>query len=902
MKPFWWKLTLSGMTSLLQAVLLFYAFSATASFRSPRVVNPYTNTSPSGRFICEVDPSDIYGRGEAKYRLVQDGSVIWEGVKPFTLVCSAVTDEGVVAGYGYTYGENGTSERGYKAGVGDFVIAMVEPTGRLRVHESVTRERSGFLHDLPNPLARGIILDGPGNRFIVRVRDPDLNRSKESWWVYEIASGKSLGKIELSAGDGGTASPIRAVSIKGTPLILVQYWRYEHPDSNARFALLDSALKEIWSVTWRRDYNIEGDEAAQDRLRNKIWAESAILDAGKSNRFVLFSAKRSEAVSFTVQPDKGDDDRWQVTELERKKHTPTPDTVEEPLPFKREALKFLGSFSLDDSHPMEEEVFRNVIGFGFDGSGRVNLLRRGKNDEYRLALVETNGQLIREVTLPKLARPNLTQVRFAWTAKDRWIIMLSELGPEKKTFAWWLNAPAGELKALSGFTAPAVESVAGTADGGFVALCTHRYKYTMEDELIAFDQFGKVRWRVKQDYQNEQALFSPEDITFTTHGQVAVLDKIRRSIQYFDINGAFIKSIDLEKSWARKPNYPTEISPEPDGGVLVHDFQGSPPVVRMNPEGKVVSQFSLKHADGRAIDPTYGVRVSPTGRVWACDGASLVRVTEEGVADLVLGSMPGSATLGRIACLTVDQNGKLYAADERSGEVHVFDQAGKRLRVCTPLNSDFAKKLIMGDIAVNQQGEVFLSGGNSFPEKATYVHFDPSGARVGAKTLGLDTVRERWYPLPANNRILAVAYQAAFIVGEDGNVQRKIQRRPDGNWLEYPKSASIAPDGSFAIVSGNSLGGPRFFVNLYSADGEPIRTIVLPTNCVEHCFAYTGKYLVTCTESAICLFTSLGEPVLSFEYPLEKLNSHWSSYSTKNGRELWLVSEWFKKVCRFELP
>ncbi len=905
MKPSWRIAIFSGTRGLLQAALFFYAnFCATASFDFPRVVNPYTNASPSGKFTCEVDPTDIYGRGDGKYRLIKNDSVIWEGVKPFTLVQSAVTDEGVVAGYGYTYGENGFSDGGHKAGAGDFVVAIIDPTGGLRVHETVSRQESRFLHDIPNPLARGIILDGPGNRFIVRMRDPDVNRSRESWQVYEISSGKGLGKFELSAGDGGSASPIRAVPILGTPLILVHYWRYESPDANARFALLDSAFKEVWSTTWRRDYNIDGNEAAEDRLRDKIWAEGAILDASKSNRFTLHSAKRSEEVSFAVRTDTRDGKRWAVSEIERKKHLSEPDTVGKPIPSTGKALSVLGSFSLENAQPRETEIFRNVIGFGFDGTGRINVLRRGKSDDYTLALVETNGTLVRDVALPNPTRQGLPrQVRFAWATKDHWIVTSSELGPEGKTVAWWLNAPAGKLEPISGFAAPDVESLVGTPDGGFVALCVYHYKYTMEDELIAFDHLGKVRWTVKQDYQNERAIFNPKDITLTTSGRLAVLDNIRHAIQYFDLKGAFLKNIDLEKAWGRKPNYPSEISPEIDGGVLVYDFQGSPPIVRMNSEGKVVSQFLLKHKDGRAIDPTYGVRVSPSGRIWACDGASLVSVTDEGIAELVLGSMPGSATLGRIACWNVDQKGKLYAADERSGEVHVFDDTGKRLRVCTPLNNDFTKKLLMGDIAINEQGEVFLSGGDSFPEKPTYVHFGPDGQRVGTKQFALDNIKERWYPLPTNNRTLVVGYHDAFIVDADGKVQRKIQRRPDGMWLEHPDSASVAPDGTFAIVSGGSLRGTRFFVNLYSAEGDPVRTVVLPDNCMSHCFAYSGKYLATCTESAICLFTPLGEPVLSFEYPLEKLKEHWwTCYSTKNGHELWMVSKGLKKVCRLQLP
>ena len=78
MKLNWRIATFSRIQGLLQLVLFLYTgSSATASFDSPRVVDPYTNTSPSGKFTCEVDPTDIYGRGDGKYRLAQNGSVIW---------------------------------------------------------------------------------------------------------------------------------------------------------------------------------------------------------------------------------------------------------------------------------------------------------------------------------------------------------------------------------------------------------------------------------------------------------------------------------------------------------------------------------------------------------------------------------------------------------------------------------------------------------------------------------------------------------------------------------------------------------------------------------------------------------------------------------------------------------
>ncbi|HWH70976.1 MAG TPA: hypothetical protein VNT26_16425 [Candidatus Sulfotelmatobacter sp.] len=59
----------------------------------------------------------------------------------------------------------------------------------------------------------------------------------------------------------------------------------------------------------------------------------------------------------------------------------------------------------------------------------------------------------------------------------------------------------------------------------------------------------------------------------------------------------------------------------------------------------------------------------------------------------------------------------------------------------------------------------------------------------------------------------------------------------------------------------------------------------------------------TCTESEICLFSPLGEPVLSFQPAVEKFKEQWwRGFATQSGRELWLVSAERKQVWRFELP
>jgi len=403
--------------------LFLTAAHAVASLSgSQAVVNPSTYRSPSGKFVLKMEPSDLYGRGEADYRLTSGGSVVWEGKKPFTLREVGVADDGSVAGYAYTHGEEGFSEKA-RRDMGQFIVAIIGPTGAVRLKETVHREMSRFPDDLPNPLARGVLMDQANNLFVVRLRDADLNRGRESWWMYELASGKALGRRALTAEDTDTASPIRAVPVNGTPLILVEYWRWQPPDMNARFALLDHSLKEVWSTTWRRDYNIDGGEEAQDQLRDRILAEGAIMDTSGSNQFELFSANTSERVTFVVRGGPAIGNKWVVSEVSREKQQIAKVATEAPLPFRTNALKLLGTFTLENDQTARNDVFRDVTGFGFDDRDRIGLLRNGKDGNYNFALIENDGRLVREFALPRPGfGKSAVAVHCTWVAGDRWIV------------------------------------------------------------------------------------------------------------------------------------------------------------------------------------------------------------------------------------------------------------------------------------------------------------------------------------------------------------------------------------------------------------------------------------------------------------------------------------------------
>jgi hypothetical protein len=274
----------------------------------------------------------------------------------------------------------------------------------------------------------------------------------------------------------------------------------------------------------------------------------------------------------------------------------------------------------------------------------------------------------------------------------------------------------------------------------------------------------------------------------------------------------------------------------------------------------------------------------------------------QGVAKFVVGEAPDTGQLGEVAGVTVDATGLLYAADRRTGAVHVFDQTGTHRRLCKPAASDFKGQLIRPDLAVAPDGAVFLGGDMmEAGEKPRHIHFAPNGRRIGTKSLGVDDITEKWHPLPDGN-ILVAGLQEAFIVNQKDRVIRTIQRRPDQNWLEYLKQTSIAADGSFAILSVAVRRDSSPFVSIYTDAGEPARAFPVPEAPFD-CFAYTGKHIVLRVKDELWLVSPTGEPELRFRPDAAGFKEgSCACFAVAGGRELWLTDSRSKTVARYEMP
>lgn len=862
----------------------FLALSASAQMSPPRMVNPATYRSPTGQFLLEVDPTDFYGRGESQCRLTAGGREVWAKKLPFTFSETALTEDGVVAGYGYTEALYGWA-RQRDGGRGDLRIAILNPDGSFRCDEKLPRVDSRMMHAVPVPTASGLLLHPEARRFTVW-----LENDQESWWqVYDLASGARLKRFKVTpeGPESGNAHGMTgARAIAGLPLTLIEWWTYD--DKTRRggplFTLVDLDGKQVWQMARPGSYSVPGDEKAEDKLRSQMEETGALLPTSQTAAFELWYPREKKRGLFSVTTGV---DGWQVKEMEQRPYEPPAEPEEKMPAVPDRPLPKLGEFVLGGQPPLS--AARNASRWSIDDQGRFGLLRR-EAEKGTFVLLDPRGQTLAEIPLP----PDLAGGdELAWVEGSRWVVIGTTPGATRKTAARWFDAKAKTQTAIEAFECPRVSSLAGTRDGGFVVLATEDARSTMTTFLIAFDEKGRRRWSIKGNTSLEpKDLFSPEAVTVTTCGEVAVVDNIRETVQFFDRKGKFLRLLDLEKAWGRKPSYPANIMADHEGGFVVYDSSAEIPFVWMKAEGTVREQFRPHYADGRAPEAHHGVRVAPDGTAWFYDGDALYPLQAEHVTGAPVGIPTAPApALQSIASVAGDAHGHLFAVDRRTGVVHVFDQEGKPIRQCHPLPEDFDPEFSPG-LTVAADGSAFVSGLN----RRGRVQFDAEGGRVGVKPWpDLDSIGRIALPRNPTPGLLLLGYETSFLLDDAGSVVRRLERRADHQWLGHASGGAVAGDGSFAIISGPPA------LTFFSQSGEAVKTMALPPGYwwldglnATHAVLHTDRQIFLCCRD--------GTWAQCFTPPVNLRYRGSAEFLTHEGRELWITDFATRRVTRYAMP
>lgn len=883
------RTTIATLTLL--ALLLWPVAGRGQLFRS--IVNPKTYTSPSGTYTVTVDPEDRQAEGGATVTIRRQGQQVWSGKMAFTLLNAGITDDGAVGGYGFSRGKKGRSDL-----EGDFHVVLLDSRGKIRLDQQTPRQQSRFLDHSPDPNPEGLILDPEDDRLVVRVADPDINRGIESWWIYRLSTATPLTKIEprrqMEASEP-TRYIIDAQHVAGTPLTLLHWWRFDRSEG-ARFTLIDPVGKPVWSLELPEDYqSLNEDE--RDRIQAEIRANGAILRTDQAGSFDLRFVAAAQRVHFTVT--RAPDGSWEVVERGRTPYTPADSRPSAPaIPTQR--LTALGTITFPPEFTAAASPVRNLEGFVIAGSDRFAFLRREAKGPDTFVVVNTAGKLIHQVRLDGIPiAPKSDWSGYLWAGGDRFLLTRSELGGKGQ--AWYLDAASGAITPLAGFECPPIKRIAAFPQGGFITLNTVATKYTMWEEMYAFDAQGKQIWCQKggNGYSSEdgpERLFSPEDLTVTPDGKVAVLDNIALTVQIYAGNGRFLKRLDLEKAWRRKPEYPTNIVPDANGGFLIFDFPGKPSIVRTYADGKIRVGVPLPASAAQENGTLDEIRIGSDGKIWVSDGHYLKRLTDAGKVDRVLGDRPDAAHMGRIDKLKMLSNGRIYALDSRAGAVHLFDETGKHLSVRRSGHPDASLGSFASAIHVLENGELFLR------RKQGILHFSASGERI--KIGGKSSAGAKRHNAAANRHVVFWDEDRDSLAGVDreGFLVRNIERLPNRDWIPMVLQSASDTRGALAVLTAPFFQGD-WRISLYTPDGAPLRSFPLPETLQKpYGLAFDGSRVVVGGKGKVVVFDTSGKALWEFspELPGEQ-DTSWQAFLVHGGKELRLY-DGVRTIHRYTMP
>jgi hypothetical protein len=160
---------------------------------------------------------------------------------------------------------------------------------------------------------------------------------------------------------------------------------------------------------------------------------------------------------------------------------------------------------------------------------------------------------------------------------------------------------------------------------------------------------------------------------------------------------------------------------------------------------------------------------------------------------------------------------------------------------------------------------------------------------VGWQTLNLDRVTESWEFVRGSLKRWVRGYECIWLVDEKGKVIREIRRRPDHDWLVRPYSVALAPDGTALVACEGAL-------NVYAADGSPVRTILIPGLGLVSSVAFDGTHAVVGNGPQVLVVNARTGKISSFLPPPDgaraetpgSRDAYWKTFFGPRG-ELWII-------------
>ncbi len=843
-----------------------------------------------------MNPSARDGRGPAEYRLERGSELIWQGERPYTLLEAVVTDDGTAVGYTYTCGSPDWQWDLAFARESDpdceLSLIVFAPDGvelaRHRLPAQVVHYMEGASLD---PLAVGVLVHPQDGRVTWRTQSSD--EDGETWYTTRLDATAELSRIRIVGRQdswGRSDRILAARPVAGTPLTLIHRRRDDDKRKTvgATFSLLDPQGRVVWTLDRPRDYQVPGNGRRKSELHRSILNHGAILDVRHAGRFEVRFANPPERVTFAVRRLGESATDWSVNEIARGRWKDPPPETDPFVSLSPRPTRLTDEFRVEPRQ-VEGGLGANVHRFDVDDQGRVGLVG-GDCGNRVFVLMSGEGERLREIALEP-CRPGGLWPSIAWAGGSRWIIL--ERGST--------NTPglvvAVDVEREEAHPLIEADGVNGLASwgGGFLLLIEQRERFysgttALRSDVVGYDDDGAEVWR----HAGGGMLFEG-DVAALTADRLALLGVGEVSLTSRD--GRVLREVDLEEAFGREMGYLASVTGDGAGGFLIEDSaQGK--LLWIDRDGKRQAELVPRFRDGRAVGWIDHVVVSPADRIWVSDGVALLRLTDEGVVDAIIGPGPDDRELAKVSAAAVDDRGRLFLLDASSGSVHVVGGGGESLFRFDPIHEARPGGTAGQSLVVAPDGSTFVQdNAEGMLPSHTYVIYGPEGARQ--RSLSLHFMRRPIHAQGDGAPFWAEGMTEVYLMAPDGETLREVNRRPDGLWLESIHETAMAPDGSLAAVSGDVIWsdqGSRT-LNLYTATGEGIRTLELPESLDARLFAYDGENLYLSRPGEVCVLDLQGQPQERLAIP--ELVAGTVPLLGPESTEIWLWEDSSMRVRRY---
>lgn len=597
------------------------------------------------------------------------------------------------------------------------------------------------------------------------------------------------------------------------------------------------------------------------------------------------------------------------------------------------ALQKLGSTHLEGVDG-NEALISGFSAFDMDDRGRFGFLK-GCGCERTFLQVDSDGKQVRKIVLPKPLDERQTERKAIWIRGDQWLVVASNDVNGGKSTAQWVDTSTGNVTDIAGFTAPPVKALAGTHDGGFVALVNIAPASSEGGEqlaLMAFERLGRKLWTVRSSGGNLPTmpripdgarLMGAEGLTVTRGGQIVVLGAAGHRLEVYGRDGSFRRNVPLDRKSDSPGGYGTRVDDDGAGGVTVSGRDA--PTLRLGIDRTAPAEtWNLLSPEGHPIQTEDGVIAAPDGRLWTSDGYSFLRLDSHGKADRVVGEPFDPDHLRSIADLAATRSGRIYALDERTHAVHVFDAEGKRLQVDSPARGDGSERTFGSAMVVSDGGDVYVRqesghGGELLINPSTsFVHFTPGGRRTGIESGDVPGDHaHQWVAQSGTANRWVLSFEAIYLVDPHGSVLLKVDKDANRQALHPVDAIGSAPDGSLAVLafpedslrSGavrNGESAPGLELVKVSATGAIAGHWPTPIQPYDGKMGFDGTHIAwakreSSTSPAILIADAHGQPLYQFKLPAKQEMSGVYLANHDGAQELWIF-DGKSTIDRYRLP